>query len=313
MGHVCRAPPGPDIPAAAAVRPARRDRRPGASDLSFPRAIGTSRSSTTASRRSAARGRADLPTLHVATAPADGHCEVVVYTPDRQTSLGALALDHIELLLSVWADRTRRLGARGDVSYVFPFENRGVEVGATLHHPHGQIYAYPVVPPVPARMAEQARRHLAAQGRGLLETMIEAERRDGVRMLYEGEHAVAFVPVCARYPYECWVAPIRPVAQFGDLDGPQRADLARALKTVLLKYDGLWRRPMPYLMAWYQAPCDGSPHAEAHLHAQLFPPYRTADRLKYLAGTELGAGFYAMDALPEDKARELQAIAVSLS
>jgi UDPglucose--hexose-1-phosphate uridylyltransferase len=259
------------------------------------------------------QGHAEVPTLHVATAPADGHCEVVVYTPDRQTSLGALALDHIELLLSVWADRTRRLGARSDVGYVFPFENRGVEVGATLHHPHGQIYAYPVVPPVPARMAEQARQHLAAQGRGLLETMIEAERRDGVRMLYAGEHAVAFVPVCARYPYESWVAPIRPVAQFSDLDDPQRADLARALKTVLLKYDGLWQRPMPYLMAWYQAPCDGSPHAEAHLHAQLFPPYRTADRLKYLAGTELGAGFYAMDALPEDKARELQAIVVRLS
>ena len=143
--------------------------------------------------------------------------------------------------------------------------------------------------------------------------MIDAERRDGVRLLYEGAHAVAFVPVCARYPYECWVAPIRPAAQFGDLDDAQRTDLARALKTVLLKYDGLWRRPMPYLMAWYQAPSDGETHPEAHLHAQFYPPYRTSERLKYLAGTELGAGFYAMDALPEDKARELQAIEVTLS
>ena len=259
------------------------------------------------------QGRVELPTLHVATAPADGQCEVVVYTPDRDTSLGALALDHIELLLEVWADRTRRLGARDDVRFVFPFENRGVEVGATLHHPHGQIYAYPVVPPVPARMAEQAREHVATHGRGPLEAFIEAERRDGVRMLYEGPHAVAFVPVCARYPYECWVAPIRPVAHFGDLDAAQRSDLARALKTVLLKYDGLWHRPMPYLMVWYQAPTDGLAHPEAHLHAQFYPPYRTPDRLKFLAGTELGAGFYAMDALPEDKARELQAVAVSLA
>ena len=259
------------------------------------------------------RGHADAPSLHVPTAPAGGHCEVVVYTPDRDTSLGALGLDHLELLLSVWADRTRRLGERDDVGLVFPFENRGVEVGATLHHPHGQIYAYPVVPPVPARMAAQAREHLAEKGRGLLETMIEAERRDGIRLLYEGAHAVAFVPVCARYPYECWVAPIKPAAQFGDLDDAQRADLARALKTVLLKYDGLWRRPMPYLMAWYQAASDGAPHPEAHLHAQFYPPYRTSERLKYLAGTELGAGFYAMDALPEDKARELQAVEVKLS
>ena len=258
-------------------------------------------------------GEADVPALHVQTAPAGGHCEVVVYTPDRSTSLGALALGHVELLLSVWADRTRRLGARDDVRFVFPFENRGAEVGATLHHPHGQIYAYPVVPPVPARMDLLAREHVAAHGRGPLEAMIEAERRDGVRMLYEGAHAVAFVPVCARYPYECWIAPIRAAAQFGDLDDAERADLARALKTVLLKYDRLWQRPMPYLMAWYQAPSDGDTHPGAHLHAQIAPPYRSSDRLKFLAGTELGAGFYAMDALPEDKARELQALEVELS
>jgi UDPglucose--hexose-1-phosphate uridylyltransferase len=131
-------------------------------------------------------------------------------------------------------------------------------------------------------------------------------------MLYEGPHAVAFVPVCARYPYEVWVAPIEPVESFAALGDAVRADLARALKTVLLKYDGLWQRPFPYLMAWYQAPTNGQPHPESHLHAQLWPPYRTRERLKYLAGTELAAGFFAMDALPEEKARELQQVEVNL-
>jgi UDPglucose--hexose-1-phosphate uridylyltransferase len=102
------------------------------------------------------------------------------------------------------------------------------------------------------------------------------------------------------------------VQRFDLLDDAQRADLARALKTVLLKYDGLWQRPLPYLMAWYQAPTDGVAHPGMHLHAQLYPPYRTADKLKYLAGTELAAGFFAMGALPEDKARELQAVPVDL-
>ena len=258
-------------------------------------------------------GREWVPSLHVPTAPARGHCEVVVYTPEQGGSLGALSLDRLELLLSVWADRTRLLGERDDVHYVFPFENRGAEVGATLHHPHGQIYAYPVVPPVPARMQEQQLAHLAQTGRGLLQSMIDAECSEGTRLLYRGPHAVAFVPVCARYPYECWIAPTRAVPRFNDLEDAVRADVARALKTVLLKYDGLWQRPMPYLMAWYQAPTDGLAHPEAHLHAQLYPPFRTADRLKFLAGTELGAGFYAMDALPEDKARELQAVQVTLS
>ena len=109
-----------------------------------------------------------------------------------------------------------------------------------------------------------------------------------------------------------WIGPIAPVATFCDLDAAQRADLARALKTVLMKYDALWDRPFPYLMAWYQAPTDGRPHPESHLHAEIYPPYRTRERLKYLAGTEIAAGWFAMDALPEDKARELQAIDVDI-
>ena len=256
-------------------------------------------------------GTVALPELTVPTAPASGHCEVVVFGRD-QTPLGSRPLVHIELLLEVLADRTRVLAQRPNVKYILPFENRGAEVGVTLHHPHGQIYAYPVVPPVPARMHELATEHYAKTGRGVLQALIEAECSDGSRMLYEGPHAVAFVPVCARYPYEVWVAPVQPVQDFTELSNEQRADVARALKTVLLKYDGLWQRPFPYVMAWYQAPTDGTPHPESHLHAQFFPPYRTRDRLKYLAGTEMAAGFFAMDALPEDKARELQQVKVVL-
>jgi UDPglucose--hexose-1-phosphate uridylyltransferase len=237
---------------------------------------------------------------------------VVVFTKDPSSSLGALPLPHIELLMQVWGDRTNRLAGRGDIAYVLPFENRGAEVGVTLHHPHGQIYAYPVVPPIPARMQEQAERHFERTGAGLLSDHIASELRSRERVLYEGPHAAAFVPACARYPYEVWVATMAPVEHFGRLGAAQRADLARALKTVLLKFDGLWQRPLPYLMAWYQAPTDDRPHPESHLHAELYPPYRTRDRLKYLAGTELAAGFYAMDALPEDKARELQQVEVSI-
>jgi UDPglucose--hexose-1-phosphate uridylyltransferase len=118
--------------------------------------------------------------------------------------------------------------------------------------------------------------------------------------------------VCARYPYEVWIATIEPVATFIDLTPQQRRGLAKALKTVTLKYDGLWSRPFPYLMAWFQAPTDGQPHPESHLHAEFYPPYRTQDKLKYLAGTELAAGMFANDALPEEKAKELQAVSIIL-
>lgn len=255
-------------------------------------------------------GTAAAPDLIVPTAPATGACEVVVYAQDAGSSLGALPLAHVDLLLQVLGDRTRRLGARTDVQYVLPFENRGAEVGVTLHHPHGQIYAYSLVPPVPAQMQRVAAQHYADCGRGVLQDLIERELRDARRILYAGAHAVSFVPVCARYPYEVWVAPREPVADFMKLSDAQRADLARALKTVLMKYDALWQRPFPYVMAWYQAQCDDQPHPESHLHAQFYPPYRTRDRLKYLAGTEIAAGFFAMDALPEDTARELQQVEV---
>jgi UDPglucose--hexose-1-phosphate uridylyltransferase len=254
----------------------------------------------------------DAPSSIVQTAPALGACEVVVFTQDPRSSLSALPVDHLALLLEVWAERTACLGAVPGIRYVLPFENRGAEVGVTLHHPHGQIYAYPVVPPVPARMQELALAHYESRRSGLLQDLIAAEIAADERLLYHGEHAVAFVPACARYPYEVWVAPIQPVEGFGGLGRDQRADLARALKTVLLKYEGLWGRPFPYLMAWYQAPTDGVPHPESHLHAQFWPPYRSPDKLKYLAGTELAAGLFAMDALPEEKARELQQVAVDI-
>ena len=261
----------------------------------------------------------DQPCLPVATGRANGLCEVVVFTQDPQATLASLSVFHIDLLLQVWADRTSRAARNPQICYVLPFENRGAEVGVTLHHPHGQIYAYPFVPPVPQRMLAQeqtyydARYGAAPTGSGnLLCDMAQEEIASAARMLYQGEHAVAFVPACARYPYEVWVMPKRPVESFSALDADQRHDLSRALKTVLLKFEGLWQRPFPYLMAWYQAPTDGRAHPETQLHAQFYPPYRSRDRLKYLAGTELAAGMFAMDALPEEKARELQDVAIAL-
>lgn len=252
------------------------------------------------------------PSSIIRTMPGRGKCEVVVFTRDPNTSLAHLPLDHLELLMEVWGDRLRVLAEDGQIKYVLPFENKGVEVGVTLHHPHGQIYAYPFVPPVPQRMHVQELAHYREKGRSLLEELLAAEVASGERLLYLGEHAVAFMPAWARYPYEVWVAPLRAVSDFRHLQPEVRQDLARALKTTLLKYDGLWNRSFPYLMAWYQSPLDGEAHPESHLHAEFYPPYRSSDRLKYLAGTELAAGMFANDALPEQKAQELRNVEVTL-
>jgi UDPglucose--hexose-1-phosphate uridylyltransferase len=259
-----------------------------------------------------ALGAQDPPALTVATAPARGACEVVVFTQDPRATLATLSLCHLQLLVDVWADRYEELGRDPRIQYVFPFENRGVEVGVTLHHPHGQIYAYPFVPPVPARELEQQRAYYDTHGRGLLEDLVATEVRDGLRMIYAGPHVAAFMPICARYSYEVWIAPYRPAPSFAALSDDERRDFARALKTVVLKYDRLWNTPFPYILAFHQAPTDGVPHPEAHLHAEFYPAYRMPGRLKYLAGSEIGAGVFTADTFPEDKVKELQAVQVDV-
>jgi UDPglucose--hexose-1-phosphate uridylyltransferase len=254
----------------------------------------------------------DPPDVNVPTRPGKGRCEVVVFTQDPTATLGGLPLAHLELLVEVWADRYRELGARDDVEYVYPFENRGVEVGVTLSHPHGQIYAYPFIPPIPARELQQQREYLEAHGHGLLERLLLTEIADGRRLVCREAHVVALVPVFARYSYEVWIAPIRPVESLADLTSAERRDFVRVLKSVLLKYDRLWSQPFPYVMVFHQAPTDGHPHPEAHLHVEFYPAYRMAGRLKYLAGSELGAGVFTADTLPEETAAELRAVEVHL-
>jgi UDPglucose--hexose-1-phosphate uridylyltransferase len=243
------------------------------------------------------------------TAPAAGRCEVVVFTPDTTGSLGALPLERIDLVLEVWADRTRALAARSDVAYVFAFENRGVEVGASLAHPHGQIYGYPFVPPTAARALELQRAHFARRGTSLLGELIDAELAADRRTIYAGDHAVAFVPVCARWAYELWIAPRRAAPTLAALSGPERLDLARALGLALRKLDALWQRPMPYVLAVHQAPARGE-HPHAHVHIEIYPWLRMPGRIKYLAGSEIGAGVFTADTLPEATAAELRALDV---
>jgi UDPglucose--hexose-1-phosphate uridylyltransferase len=248
------------------------------------------------------------PDTLVDTLPARGACEVVVFTHDAQGSLGTLPPWQLEMLVDVWADRTSELGARPDVQYVFPFENRGVEVGVTLHHPHGQIYAYPFVPPIAARELAAQKAYLDEHGRGLIEDHLAREIEERERVVHLEDTAVAVIPAFARYAYEVWLAPRRAAPTFADLTRDERRDFARTLGIVLRRLDAMWGKPFPYVLAFHQAPTDGLPHPEAHLHAEIYPAYRMPGRLKFLAGSELGAGVFTADTTPEEKAAELRAV-----
>jgi UDPglucose--hexose-1-phosphate uridylyltransferase len=229
-----------------------------------------------------------------------GAAEVVVYTDRHEGSFGSLPPQRARDLMWVWRHRYLELGAREDVEYVFIFENRGVEVGVTLHHPHGQIYAFPFLPPVPALEIAADER----LGGCALCALLADELRDGRRVLFGNDAIVCYVPYAARWPYEAHVVLREHRPSLGECDGRDLELLADALQRLTRGYDSLFARPFPYMMVVHQAPTDGS--ARGHLHVELYTPLRTATKLKYLAGSEQGAGTFISDTLPEESAAALR-------
>ena len=238
--------------------------------------------------------------------PSFGACEVVVYTPDHASQLGSLSVEHVRHLIGVWAHRTLVLGARDEIAYVYAFENRGEEIGVTLHHPHGQIYGYPTIPPVLEREVENAREHAAHAGGCLWCDLNRQELDDGRRVVASGGGWLATVPFFARWPYEVHLVSERHVGWLHELNAGEVDGLARLLLTVVRKYDALFDRTLPYIMAIHQRPTDGGDHDAYHLHVEFYPPNRTATKLKYLAGSEAGAGAFINDTLPEETAATLR-------
>ena len=217
--------------------------------------------------------------------PAVGVCEVVVYTPQADATLAELPLEKIEHLLWVWTDRFAELGSRPEVEYVFIFENKGREIGVTLQHPHGQIYAYPFVPPKLATELNAAKKHWDRTGRNLFLDVLQQELEDGRRVVLQNDAFVATVPFFARYPYEVHITARRPgVAALTDMTRAEQHDLATMLKTMLGKYDNLFQMSLPYMMVLHQRPTTGTSEEFPHyqFHIEFYPPNRTKDKLKYL-------------------------------
>ncbi len=248
-------------------------------------------------------GQVDDPLF--ARRPARGRCEVVCFTSDHTGSFAALSVEHARLVVDAWAHRTQALSQLDVVQQVFCFENRGQEIGVTLHHPHGQIYAYPFVPPTSERMLAAARRHRDETGENLFAEVLAAELRAGTRVVWQSEHWAAFVPAAARWPVEVHLYPRRQVADLSALDDAERDDLAVSYLQLLRGLDALFGVPLPYIAGWFQAPV--REHRDlAWLHLRLFSIRRAPDKLKYLAGSESAMGAFINDITPEDMAARLR-------
>jgi UDPglucose--hexose-1-phosphate uridylyltransferase len=238
--------------------------------------------------------------------PSKGICEVVVYSPNHSATLTSEPVEQIYKLVLVWTDRFKELEARDYISYVYIFENKGAEVGVTLSHPHGQIYAYPFVPPIIKKELAQSEKYFAENGKCLICNIVDEEKAFQKRIVAENEGFVAVIPFFARYPYEVHIYSKRHVQAFPDFQGGEPQRLAEILKQVLVAYDALFDRSFPYIMPIHQRPTDGGDYGHYHFHIEFYPPLRTAKKLKYLAGSEAGAGLFINDTLAEEKAAELR-------
>ncbi|KUN06626.1 galactose-1-phosphate uridylyltransferase [Streptomyces yokosukanensis] len=249
-----------------------------------------------------------------------GRCEVVCFTSDHDASFADLGTEQARLVLDAWTDRTSELSHLPSVQQVFCFENRGEEIGVTLGHPHGQIYAYPFTTPRTALMLRSLAAHKEATGGGnLFDAVLERELADR-RVVLEGEHWAAFVPYAAHWPYEVHLYPKRRVPDLLALDEAARTEFPQVYLELLRRFDrifGTGEPPTPYIAAWHQAPFgaleefDGVERDDFALHLELFTIRRTSGKLKFLAGSESGMNVFINDVPPERAAERLREVASS--
>jgi UDPglucose--hexose-1-phosphate uridylyltransferase len=237
-----------------------------------------------------------------------GRCEVVCFTSAHDSSFAALPPRRVRTVLEAWVDRTEALSALPGTRQVYCFENRGEEIGVTLHHPHGQIYAFPFVAPRLAQMVEQAASYARSRdGGNLFDDLVASEVAAGVRVVTRNEHWVAFVPEAARWPYEVRIFPFRRVPDLPALGSAAREAFGPLYLDVLRRFDALFDRPAPYISAWHQAPVgDDEARGRFAAHLQVLSVRRAAGKLKYLAGTESGMGVWINDIVPEEAAQRLR-------
>jgi UDPglucose--hexose-1-phosphate uridylyltransferase len=225
----------------------------------------------------------------------DDRCEVVLFSPVHDASLGSLGPAAVRKVVDLWAERTAALGARADVAAVLAFENRGADAGATIPHPHGQIYAFDEVPPV--QVAELAN----------AECWLCPPPEDGRLVAAHGSWQAA-VPAAPHYPYEVVLSSIPHRPDLPSLSAEERDDLAATLVDVLSRFDLLFDAPMPYMLWVHQRPTDGGDRPTAHVHIEIVGVYRSPRTMRYVAAGEVGSGAFFNPISPFDAAASLREV-----
>ncbi|AEX86428.1 galactose-1-phosphate uridylyltransferase, family 1 [Marinitoga piezophila KA3] len=247
-------------------------------------------------------------------ASSQGICEVVVYTKEHNSELSKMPLTQIEKLTSMWADRTLELSKYEFIKYIYIFENKGKEVGATLPHPHGQLYAFPFLPPRIKVKINALKKWYSERKTCSICEIINEEKKLNERIIYENETMIAIVPFYARYPYEVHLYPKRHISSIYEMTGKEKKDFSKALKIITSKYNGLFNMPFPYMMMFFQKPFNLPENMHYfHFHVEFISPMRGPNLIKWIASVESGTWAFINPIEPEKAAEQLRNIEVNIN
>ena len=253
--------------------------------------------------------REEDDTVNPDVEPAVGVCRVVCFSPKHNITLAEMERDEVENVLSALSGQLKELSSLPDIQHVMIFENRGTAIGVSNPHPHGQIYATDFVPRIPRTMYSNAREFMRSKGKCLFCTVIEEELREGSRIVCQDDFFVAYVPSFARHVFETHIMPKRHVPYMTGLTGEELSSLAGIYREMLIRYDNLFRMPFPNITIFENAPCRSAVNPEPyHFHIEFYPPLRSRDKLKYMAGFESGGGNIINPSLPEESAEALRSV-----
>ena len=238
--------------------------------------------------------------------PERGICRVICYSPRHDLSLARMTPPQVEPIITTWIDEYRSLATHDFINHVQIFENRGLIMGCSNPHPHGQIWASSTVPNLPARELDQQQRYLEDHGNCLLCTYLARERSAGERIIFENDAFVVLVPYWAFWPFETMIIPRRHCGSIDAITKKEQTELAAIMVELGICYDNLFHTSFPYSMGIHQQPADGGEYPGVHFHFHYLPPLLRSQTIKkHMVGFELLATVQR-DLTPEIAAARLR-------
>ncbi len=237
-------------------------------------------------------------------ASAQGRCRVLCWSENHNDTLASLSAEKVINAFQLCKNEYAKLSAEKNIAQVLIFENKGVEIGVSNLHPHGQIYATSFVTDTAVRLRDSqtqyAKRH---GGQCLLQDMLLADHVQSHLLIEQNQYWSVIVPYAARFSYETWIAPNRKIASLADTSDAEIAELALCYQRQVRRYDKLFQRSAPNITVFHNAPCDENPDNEHWcFHLAFHPPLRDSQKLKFLAGFESGSNNIVNPMVPENAA-----------